>query len=119
MPFEFDVNTNTGPDDRPQNFMLFKPVVPFSLTDSWDLIVRGIIPVLDQPIPSAFGGGRDQGIGDIQLQTFFSPTVQVNLWGGELSWGIGPIFQFDTASKDTLGTNRNSAGVNAVVFLAK
>lgn len=119
MPFEFDVNTNTGPDNRDQNVMLFKPVVPFSFTPDWTFLARGIIPVIDQPIPSAAGGGRDQGIGDIQLQTYFSPNTPIPIWGGEMEWGIGPIFQFDTASKETLGTGRNSAGVNAVVFWLK
>ena len=116
MPFEFDTNFNTGPDNRNQNFMLFKPVVPMSFSPNWTFLARGIFPVLDNPVA---GGGRDQGIGDIQLQTFFSPNTPIPLSGGEFTWGAGPIFQFDTASKDTLGTGRNSAGANAVGFWVK
>jgi len=119
MPFQFTMNANTGPNDRDQNIMTFKPVVPVSFVPSWNLILRGIIPTIDQPIPYAFGGGRDQGIGDIQVQTFVSPTKPIPVLGGELSWGVGPIFQFDTASKETLGTGRNSAGINGVGFFAK
>ena len=119
MPFEFTTNTNTGPDNRDQHVMTFKPVVPISFAPSWNLILRGIIPTIDQPLPSATGGGRDQGIGDIQVQTFVVPTKQIPVMGGELTWGVGPIFQFDTASKDTLGTGRNSAGINGVGFFLK
>ena len=68
IPFEFGYATNVGPDERRQKFMLFKPVVPFSFSPDWTFLARGIFPVLDNPIPDIAGGGRDTGIGDIQLR---------------------------------------------------
>ena len=115
MPFEFDSNQNVGIDNKTQNVMVFKPVVPVSINENWNLVMRGIIPFIDQPDSGPIDGNT--GLGDIQFQTFFVPAKVKDLGNSNfLTWGVGPIAQFNSASDDNLGTGRNSLGINAVVF---
>lgn len=115
LPFEFDSNQNVGLDEKTQNVLLIKPVVPVPISPNWNLVLRGIFPIIDQP--SSGPTKSDTGLGDIQLQTFFVPKATIPIAkDGFLTWGIGPIFQFDTASSKVLGTGRTSVGINGVVF---
>jgi len=115
LPFEFDSNQNVGEEDRTQNILTFKPVVPMGITENWNLVLRGIIPFIDQPDSGPVDGKT--GVGDIQLQTYFVPK-QTNSLGGDnfWTWGVGPVLQFDSASDDILGTGRNAAGIGGVFF---
>jgi hypothetical protein len=54
---------------------------------------------------------RIYGLGDIVFTAFFSPKES-----GKLTWGVGPVIQFPTATDDSLGTNKWSAGVSAVLL---
>ncbi|WP_223428298.1 type 2 periplasmic-binding domain-containing protein [Tateyamaria pelophila] len=115
LPFEFDSNQNVGEEDRTQNILTFKPVVPIGITENWNLVLRGIIPFIDQPDSGPVDGKT--GVGDIQLQTYFVPKQTKSLGGDNFwTWGVGPVLQFDTASDDILGTGRNSAGIGGVLF---
>jgi hypothetical protein len=115
LPFEFDSYQNVGEEDRTQNTILFKPVVPIDITENWELVVRGIIPFIDQPDSGPIDGKT--GVGDIQLQTYFVPKKTNSLGGDNFwTWGVGPVLQFDTASDDILGTGRNAAGIGGVLF---
>ena len=51
------------------------------------------------------------GLGDIQLSLFLSPAKS-----GALIWGIGPIFEFPTATDDALGSDKWSAGPSAAAL---
>jgi hypothetical protein len=53
VPLQENFNFNTGPADRTQNVLNIQPVVPFSVSKDWNLIVRWIMPVVFQPIPVA------------------------------------------------------------------
>ena len=83
--------------------------MPIPLTDRLNFIARPIIPLLSAPVPEPVGFDRKEGLGDIAFQSFFSP----NSSSGFL-WGLGPLFQFPTATSDALGTEQWSAGVAAV-----
>lgn len=115
LPFEFDSYQNVGEEDRTQNIILFKPVVPVGISENWELVLRGIIPFIDQPDSGPIDGKT--GVGDIQLQSYFVPK-QTNSLGGDnfWTWGVGPVLQFDSASDDILGTGRNAAGIGGVLF---
>jgi len=85
VPFENNINFNTGPKNKIQNLLLVKPVVPVNLGEEWNLINRAIVPVLSQPgIPG--GQGRTEGLGDTVYQAFFSPVKPINGW----IFGAGP-----------------------------
>ena len=78
-----------------------------------NLITRTIVPVVNQPSPEspevcASPGGCPStfGLSDVQEQLFFAPKTKP----GELIWAVGPIFQFPTATPNTLGSGKWSAG---------
>ena len=83
VPFENNATFNNGPEDAYVNILNIKPVVPMSLTESWNLINRVIVPVIyqDERFP---GEGDVFGLGDITYQGFLSPAKP-----GKLIWGIG------------------------------
>ena len=115
LPFEFSSYQNVGEEERTQNVMLFKPVIPIDITENWELVVRGIVPFIDQPDSGPVDGKT--GVGDIQLQTYFVPKQTKSLGGDNFwTWGVGPVLQFDSASDDILGTGRNAAGIGGVFF---
>ena len=110
VPFESNVNFGVGPNDDLQYILYVQPVVPFRLSEDWNLITRTIIPLIDQPKLGP-GVGDVFGLGDIQLSLFLSPAKS-----GALLWGIGPIFQFPTATDDALGSDKWSAGPTAAAL---
>ncbi len=88
----------------------FQPVIPIELTESWNLIVRPIVPYYSLPLPD---GERSTGLGEIMLETFFSPSK-----AGAFVWGIGPVFSFPTATNDAVATGCFAAGpVIAAVYM--
>jgi len=110
VPFQNNFNFDVGPNDDLQYILNIQPVYPMRLSETWNLIHRPIIPLIDQP-PLAPGLDSEFGIGDIQYQAFFSPAKP-----GELIWGIGPVLQFPTASDDVLGSEKWAAGPGVVVL---
>ena len=52
-------------------------------------------------------------MGDVQEQLFFAPKTKP----GALIWGVGPIFQFPTASPAVLGAGKWAAGPALVGLL--
>jgi hypothetical protein len=87
-----------------------KPVVPFRLSNDWNLITRTIIPVIQVPdlAPGVSGTG---GLGDIQESLFLSPTK-----AGPVIWGAGPVISIPTATESILGTKKLSLGPTVVVL---
>lgn len=100
FPFQFNWDTGFGPNDTDRWLLNIQPVIPFTLTEDWNLITRTILPVIDM---EALADGLDSssGIGDITQSFFFSPKDPVDGW----ILGFGPAFNWPT-STDGLG-NRN------------
>lgn len=59
---------------------------------------------------ATYGCGSTFGLSDIQEELFFAPKTQP----GALIWGVGPIFQFPTASPGVLGAGKWAVGPNIV-----
>ena len=114
LPFQNNLNFGYGAKDAPhssstQYVLNIQPVLPTHVTDELTLITRPIIPVVRQP--DLIDGGDTWGLADIQLQTYLSPSK----WDKPIV-GIGPIFQFPSATDGRkLGTQKWSAGPGAVV----
>lgn len=111
VPFQNNFNFGIGPNEVTQWLLNIQPVIPFSLSEDWNLITRTIIPVIDQPSP-AQGIGSASGLGDINPTFFFSPAKS-----DELVWGLGPSLTFPTATDPLLGSGMYSAGPAVVAFL--
>ncbi len=104
VPFQNNIGFNLGPHNRTQNVLNIQPIIPFNLTDNWNLITRTIVPVIYQPDVLSNSGG-EFGLGDINMTLFLSPSKP-----GKLIWGLGPIVSFPTATDKTLGTDKWSGG---------
>ena len=46
VPFENNINFGVGPNDDVQYILYIQPVIPFGLTDEWNLISRTVAPVI-------------------------------------------------------------------------
>jgi hypothetical protein len=131
VPFQNNTNFDIGRTDNTQNVLNIQPVYPIHLSPDWNLITRPILPVISQPpflsgpelhaAEQVFGpeiGETEFGLGDLTPEFFFSPRKPIKLGEASLVWGVGPAFQFPTATDDELGTGKWSAGPGFVVFLS-
>ncbi|MHC4618260.1 MAG: neuromedin U [Planctomycetota bacterium] len=110
VPFQNNINFRTGPKGKTQNILNIQPVYPVSLNEEWNLITRTIVPLISQP-PFFPGQKREFGLGDIQFTGFLSPK-KPSKW----IWGVGPVFQFPSATDDVLGTEKWAAGPSVVAL---
>lgn len=88
-----------------------QPVIPFSLTQDWNLITRTIVPFIHAESPLA-GGKDNTGLGDIVQSFFFSPKEPTRGW----IWGAGPVFLYPSATDHALGSEKWGAGPTAVLL---
>jgi hypothetical protein len=84
-------------------------VIPFRVSENWNVVTRTIVPVIHQP-ELAPGIGRISGLGDVQFSTFLSP-----MHPGGVIWGVGPIVSIPTATDDPTVTKKLGVGPTAVV----
>jgi hypothetical protein len=110
LPLQNNLTYGVGPENGREDVLNIQPVLPFSLDDDWNVISRTIIPLVHQP-QLAPGAGSTEGLGDISLSLYLSPARS-----GSIIWGVGPSFTFATASHDTLGQGKLSAGLSAVAL---
>jgi hypothetical protein len=109
LPFQDNLSFGLGPEDREQNVLNIQPVIPLNLSEDWLLITRTIVPLIYQPDVTSKDSGKF-GLGDINLSLFFSPQME-----GKLIVGAGPVLVFPSATDESLGTEKWSAGPTAVV----
>ncbi len=110
VPFQNNIFFDQGPHDRTSYQLLIQPVLPFSITENWNVISRTIVPLVYTPDITRSSGG-EFGLGDINESLFFSQKK-----AGKLIWGVGPQMQFKTATDDTTGTGKWAAGPTAVLL---
>ena len=113
VPIQINYDDNYGLGDEGSIWRTnVQPVIPFSLNDDWNLISRTILPVVfqsDFPVP-----GRDEsGLGDTVQSLFFSPKEPT---AGGLIWGVGPVLNIPTSTKDALGPGAWAAGPTGLVL---
>jgi len=116
IPIQMNYDRDIGPlDDGWKLQTNIQPVIPFNFNDNWNLITRTIVPVIDQKdiFP---GAGSQFGLGDINLSLFFSPKKPTS---GGITWGIGPVLLFPTATDSLLGAEKWCAGPAAVALTTR
>jgi hypothetical protein len=111
VPFQFNYDCCFGPDDASKYTLNIQPVIPFSLTEDWNLIVRTIVPVVYLEAPAATLDD-EFGLSDTLQSFFFSPSQPVN----GITWGVGPAFLWPTATDPGLGTEKWGVGPTAVIL---
>jgi hypothetical protein len=110
VPFQFNYDEGYGPDKGGRYVLNIQPVVPVSLNDDWNLIIRTILPVIYQDRTSPTTGSA-QGLGDTTQSFFFSPKASSN----GLIWAIGPAFLWPTGESE-LGTKKWGAGPTGLLL---
>jgi hypothetical protein len=111
VPIQMNFDRDIGPgDDGTKITTNVQPVIPFDISEDWNLITRTIMPVIyqDDVFP---GEGSQFGLGDINLSLFFSPKQP---GAGGLTWGVGPVFLLPTATDSLLGGEKWGAGPAAI-----
>ena len=113
VPFQYNYNDGFGTQDGSQSYVNIQPVIPFGISANWNLIVRTILPVIDQSdvVP---GTGSQFGLGDTTQSLFLSPKKP---GPGGLIWGIGPAFLWPTATDEELGSGKWGAGPTGVALV--
>lgn len=105
VPFQANWDFGIGVDDATRFTLNVQPVIPVSLTEDWNLIVRTILPVIDAESPAP-GIGDASGLGDTLQSFFLSPKQPVNGW----ILAAGPVLLWPTATDDLLGREKWGAG---------
>jgi hypothetical protein len=110
VPFQFNWEQNVGPSDLTRFILNVQPVMPFSVNEDVNLIVRVIAPLISQP-PLVADGEPTFGIGDITTSFFVSPSNSKRM-----IWGAGPVIVLPSTSEPTLGSGKWSAGPTIVAL---
>jgi hypothetical protein len=110
VPLQNNTAFGTGPYDRTQNVLNVQPVIPIGISETWNLIVRVIQPIVWQPSVNQNSQGWF-GFGDMNPTFFFSPAKP-----HKLIWGVGPTFVIPTATSDQLGQGKLSIGPGVVLL---
>ena len=111
LPLQNNTNFDIGPENETQNILNIQPVWPFDITENLNFITRTILPVVSQPDILTSGEGRINGLGDTTFTGFFSPKKSK-----KLTWGVGPVFLFPTATDDALGSDKWGAGASVILL---
>lgn len=111
VPIQNDWDFGIGPEDAMRYTANIQPVIPFPLSEDWNLITRTILPVIyaEEPVD---GVGDKFGLGDTLQSFFLSPKKPVGGWIA----GAGPAIQWPTSTEDALGNGKVGAGPTAVVL---
>src|SRR5262245_11595955 len=85
VPFQFNWDQPVGIDHDTRMTLNVQPVIPFSVSDDWNLVVRWIMPYVSQPrlteasLPTS-------GLADVVASFFLSPAKP-----GRFIWAAGPV----------------------------
>ncbi|HUO04652.1 MAG TPA: hypothetical protein VMU16_05590 [Candidatus Binataceae bacterium] len=105
IPIQSTTGLQIGPNHNAGDAVNIEPLIPISLNADWDLMLRPSLTMAYSPTPH-----EQFGFTDLQSSLFLTPAKNTT-W----VWGVGPIFQFPTASSSELGTGRWSAGPTAAL----
>lgn len=119
LPFQNNTFFGAGPHGDTANVLNIQPVIPIGLGE-WNVISRTIAPIIYLPdLVTGLDGIADDpqgddgsfGLGDINQTFYFSPAD-----AGSVIWGVGPSVTLPTATDDSLGSEKWSAGPAAVAL---
>ena len=115
---ETELYFGIGPADAMRYTANIQPVVPVSISEDWNLIIRTILPVIYQgaldntPGAPASVGESHSGLGDTTQSFFLSPKAP---WHGWI-WGAGPVGYYPTATDSALGAGKWGVGPTVVAL---
>lgn len=110
VPFQYNYDCCFGPEDGARHTLNIQPVVPLSLNEDYNLIIRTIVPIVYQDEPAA-GLGDSSGFGDVLQSFFFSPKQPRD----GVVWGVGPALLWPLGDSD-LGGEKWGLGPTALAL---
>jgi hypothetical protein len=113
VPFQQNMDFRLGPDDTGNKATLnIQPVIPVSISQSSNIIIRTIVPVIWQT--NLFGDNTSQfGLGDTTQSFFYSPKKPTS---GGIIWGAGPVFYYPTGTDQYTTAKKWGMGPTFVVL---
>ena len=107
FPFQGNTNFGVGPHSCTQEILNVQPVIPFHVSDDWNIITRTILPLVWNPDMSPLPSSAF-GTAPTTFSAFLSPRNPTNGW----LWGVGPVVQipdrhFAHARLQRLGRRRH------------
>lgn len=122
VPFQNNFDFGLGPNgDGTQWKMNVQPVMPFSLSEDWNLITRTIVPVISQydiaGTPTNPSGSQT-GVGDVVASQWLSPVAPS---AGGWIWGVGvaTLMPTGTDPDNFIGGNQWGMGPTAVALTSR
>jgi len=109
VPIQSTTGFHLGRDHKVGDSWNIEPLLPFSLNADWDLFARPSLTFTYAPTPH-----EQSGLEELETSFFLTPAKNTT-W----IWGVGPIFDFPTASSSELGTGRWSAGPTAALVYSE
>jgi hypothetical protein len=110
VPLQNNYDCCYGPEDAGRYTLNIQPVVPVTLTEDWNVIIRTILPVIWQDETVA-GDEESFGFGDITQSFFFTPAKPKN----GLVWGVGPAILYPLGN-DAIGTEKWAIGPTGLLL---
>lgn len=111
LPIQSNIDFGIGPGDGTKWTTNVQPVIPFGISEDWNLISRTILPVIEQNGITAGGTSDAFGLGDTVQSAFFSPKDPE-----PFIWGFGPALLIPTATDSLLGNKLWGAGPTGVIL---
>ena len=113
VPFQANEDFDIGPANGDRFTLNIQPVIPISLNKDWNLILRTILPIIDQH--DVFGNsGTQSGLGNTTQSFFFSPKAP---GPGGIIWGVGPVGYYPTNTDNLLGPDKWGLGPTLVALV--
>jgi hypothetical protein len=118
VPIQNNWDFGIGPAHAMQYTANLQPVIPFSISEDWNIITRTILPVIYQEAldnnPKAPPSAREShaGLGDTTQSFFLSPKAPWHDW----ILGAGPVGYYPTATETELGGGKWGAGPTVVAL---
>ena len=113
LPLQNNFDFGIGPSKATRWVLNVQPVIPFKLTENWNLITRTIIPIVNQGSPAP-GVPAVFGLGDLNPTFFISPAKP-----SSFIWGAGPTFTLPTGTDPALTAGQWAVGPAVVVLKMK
>lgn len=111
LPFQNNWGFNVGPDKETDYLVNIQPVMPFQLSDHWNLITRTVLPVTNQP-PLLPGTESVFGLSDTTFTAFLSP-----ISNSDFTWGVGPAFLIPTGTDNALSERQWGTGPSLIALI--
>lgn len=118
VPIQNNWDFGIGPASAMRYTANIQPVVPISISEDYNLIIRTIMPVIyaeatdNNPLAPASARQAHSGLGDITQSFFLSPKDPVGGW----ILGAGPVMYYPTATDSALGAGQWGAGPTIVAL---